>query len=116
MSYLLRIILITGAILSMIFMLKKIRQAKLKIEYIVFWTFFSIVLVVMGVFPGLFYAISDFLGFQSPISMIYLAIIFALIMKLFFTTIQISQLENKVDSLTQQIAIHDKVSKDKTKL
>ena len=115
MSYVLRILLVVGAILSMFFMLKKIRQAKLKIEYIVFWTFFSFVLVLMGLFPELFYIISDFLGFQSPISMIYLAIIFALIVKLFFTTIQISQLENKVDRLAQQIAIDSKIDKDRPK-
>ena len=47
--------------------------------------------------------------------MIYLAIIFALIVKLFFTTIQISQLENKVDNLTQQIAIDSKIDKDRPK-
>ena len=37
MPYLLRILLIIGAFLLMFFMLKKIRQAKLKIEYIIFW-------------------------------------------------------------------------------
>lgn len=113
MSFFLRILLIIGAISLLVFMLKRIRQAKLKIEYTVFWIAFSSILVLMGIFPEVFYWISDMIGFQSPISMIYLIIIFVLIVKLFFTTIQISQLENKIDSLTQQIAINRKMDQEK---
>lgn len=112
MSGLLRIMLIVSAVLLLLFMLNKIRQAKMKIEYTVFWILFSSILIVMGCFPKIFYAISEFIGFQSPISMIYLIIIFVLIVKSFFTTIHVSQLENKIDSLVQQIAIERKLDKD----
>lgn len=111
----LRVILIIGAVLLMIFMLKRIRQSKLKIEYTIFWIVFSAILVVMGLFPKVFYRISDFFGFQSPINMIYLVILFVLIVKMFFMTIQISQLENKIDSLTQQVAIDRKDDNDRRK-
>lgn len=113
MSIYLRILLIVGALLLMGFMLKRIRQSKLKIEYTIFWIAFSGILVLMGIFPELFYWISDLIGFQSPISMVYLVIIFVLIVKMFFMTIQISQLENKIDSLTQQVAIDRKIDSDK---
>ena len=113
MSSYLRILLIVGALLLMGFMLKRIRQSKLKIEYTIFWIAFSGILVLMGIFPELFYWISDLIGFQSPISMVYLVIIFVLIVKMFFMTIQISQLENKIDSLTQQVAIDRKIDSDK---
>lgn len=112
MSAFLRIILVVGAVCLLVFMLKRIRQAKLKIEYTVFWILFSSVLVLMGIFPKVLYVISNKIGFQSPINMIYLVIIFILIVKLFFTTIQISQLENKIDSLVQQIAIDKKIDDD----
>lgn len=112
MSIYLRILLIVGALLLMGFMLKRIRQSKLKIEYTIFWIAFSGILVLMGIFPELFYWISDLIGFQSPISMVYLVIIFVLIVKMFFMTIQISQLENKIDSLTQQVAIDRKNDSD----
>lgn len=112
MSYLLRIALIVGAVCVMVFMINRIRQAKLKIEYIVFWIAFSVVLVIMGVFPQLFYAISALVGFQSPVNMVFLVIIFVLIVKLFYTTIQISQLENKIDSLAQEMAVKQKIEKD----
>ncbi|GFI36506.1 DUF2304 domain-containing protein [Lachnospiraceae bacterium 50-23] len=112
MSGFLRILLVIGAVLLMIFMVRRIRQSKLKIEYSIFWIIFSGVLVVMGSFPQFFYVVSKLLGFQSPINMIYLVIIFILIMKLFLMSIQISDLETKVDSLVQQIAIDEKLDLD----
>ena len=115
MSGILRVLLIIRAIVMLVFMLNKIRQSKMKIEYIGFWIAFASVLVIMGVFPEVFYLISKLLGFQSPISMVYLIIIFILIMKLFFMTIQVSQLENKIDSLVQETAIDRKMDIDKNR-
>lgn len=112
MSAFLRVILVIGAMAMLLFMLKRIRYAKLKIEYTVFWIVFAAILVLMGVFPKLFYAIANLVGFQSPISMVFLIIIFVLIVKMFFMTIQISHLENKIDSLVQQIAIDRKSDND----
>lgn len=113
MSGLLRILLIVSAVLMLLFMLRKIRQSKLKIEYTVFWIFFASILTIMGIFPKVFYKISDFIGFQSPISMVFLVVIFVLIVRMFFMTIQISQLENKIDNLVQQIAIDRKTDQDR---
>lgn len=112
MSVYIRVMLIIGAIALLAFMLRKIRQSKLKIEYIIFWLTFSVILVIMGIFPQAVSWISNLLGFQAPINLVFLAMIFVLIVKLFFNTIQISALENKVDSLTQQIAIDRKIDKD----
>ena len=112
MSGALRILMIVGALFLMVFMIKRIRKAKVKIEYTVFWIIFSGILVLMGIFPQVFFWVSGLLGFQAPINMIYLVIIFVLIVKLFLTSVQISQLENKVDSLTQQVAIDRKVDKE----
>ena len=79
MSGALRILMILGAVFLMVFMNKIIRQAKVKIEYTVFWIIFSGILVLMGIFPQLFYWVSELLGFQAPINMIYLVFIFVLI-------------------------------------
>lgn len=112
MSVLIRVLLVISAVLMLVFMLKKIRQAKLKIEYMIFWIVFSVILVFMGIFPKGLYLISDFLGFQAPINMVYLVIIFVLIVKMFFMTLQISQLEHKIEALAQQIAIDRKIDKE----
>lgn len=115
MSVLIRILLIISAALMLVFMLKRIRHAKLKIEYTIFWITFASILVVMGIFPGILYNISYLLGFQSPISMVFLVIIFVLIIKMFFMTLQMSQLEYKIDALAQQIAIDSKIDKEEKK-
>lgn len=47
--------------------------------------------------------ISGLIGFQVPINMAYLVIIFVLIVELFITSVEISRLENKVDCLAQQV-------------
>ena len=112
MSIYIRVLLLIGAVLMLAFMLKKIRQSKLKIEYIIFWLAFSTLLVFMGIFPQVVSWISKSLGFQAPINLVFLLIIFVLIINLFFNTLQISALENKVDSLTQQIAIERKIDRD----
>lgn len=112
MSVYIRVLLIMGAIVLLGFVLKKIRQAKLKIEYTIFWMVFSAVLVFMGIFPHVLTKVAEVLGFQSPVNMVYLIVIFVLIVKLFYNTLQISMLENKIDSLAQQIAIARKKDKD----
>ena len=112
MSVYIRILLIVGAVMLLGFMLKKIRMSKLKIEYTVFWIGFASILVIMGVFPGVLTWIAGVLGFQSAVNMVYLIILFVLIVKLFYNTIQISTLENKVDNLTQQIAIDRKLDQE----
>lgn len=111
MSIILRIILIIGAISLFFFMVKKIRQSKMKIEHTIFWLIFSVVLVVMGLFPQIVYVISKWLGFQAPVNMVFLVIIFILILKNFFATLQISHLENKIDNLVQAVAIDKKIHK-----
>ncbi len=108
----LRIMMVIGAALLMAFMIRKICQSKLKIEYSIFWIAFSGMLVIMGIFPQLFYFISELLGFQAPIHLIYLVIIFILTVKLVSTSIQISGLETKVDNMVQQIVIEMRLNKE----
>ena len=48
-----RIVLIVVSLLSTYYILKKIRQSKLQIEYAIFWIVFAGVLVIISVFPRL---------------------------------------------------------------
>ena len=115
MGGVLRILLIMSAVLLFLYMIKKIRQAKLKIEHTIFWLLFAVILIIMGIFPQIVYVVSSCIGFQTPVNMVFLMIIFVLIVKNFLSTLEISHLENKVDNLAQQIAIEKKVQKDEYK-
>lgn len=100
-----RILLVIGSLATMLFMLRRIRKAQVQIEDSVFWLLFSAALLVISIWPQIIYRISYMLGFQSPMSMVYLLIIFVLLIKQFFMTLRISQLDAKVRSLVQTVAL-----------
>lgn len=105
MSLTLRIILIVVSLLTTAFMIRKIRQSKVQIEDTLFWFFFSLLLVVISVFPGIPAFFATLFGVASPVNFIFLFIIFLLLVKLFYNTLRISQLDNKLKILTQKTAI-----------
>ena len=101
-------LLILGAILMTYFILKKIRQSKLQIEYAIFWIIFSGILLIFSVFPFLVALVTRLIGMELPVNFICLLFILILILKAFFQTIETSALENKVRNLTQRLAIEEK--------
>lgn len=103
---LIRICLIVGSLLSAVFVLRKVRQAKVQIEDTIYWLFFSTVLLVLAIFPGIAAWASRLLGFQSPINFVYLVIIFLLLARQFFLSIRISQMDSRLRMLTEQVALN----------
>ena len=101
-------LLIFGAILMTYFILKKIRQSKLQIEYAIFWIIFSGILLIFSIFPFLVAMMTRAIGMELPVNFIFLLFILILILKAFFQTIETSALENKVRNLTQRLAIEEK--------
>ena len=108
MSIGIRTILICISFMTMGYMINKIRQSELEIEYSLFWIAFSLLLIFMSVFPYTVYWLTDIIGLQSPINLVYLGIIFILLLKNFSTTLQISKLENRLKTLVQEIALRNK--------
>ena len=101
-------LLIFGAILMTYYILKRIRQSKLQIEYAIFWIVFSGILLVFSIFPFLVALLTRMIGMELPVNFIFLFFILILILKAFFQTIETSALENKVKNLTQRLAIEEK--------
>lgn len=112
MSIGLRVILISISIMTMVYMLRKIKQSKLQIEYSIFWIFFSFILIVISIFPQIVYWMTNLIGIQSPVNLVFLVIIFILIMKNFMMTLEISENQNKIRELTQYIALEKKENND----
>jgi hypothetical protein len=108
MSGILRILLITGAIFNLGFVLIQIRKNKLKIEDSIFWFFLSFILIVLALFPGIVELAANFIGIQSPVNLLYLIVLFVVLTKLFSLTIRISKADEKIKELTQTIGIWDK--------
>ena len=108
MSPVFQVLLIFGAILMTYYILKRIRQSKLQIEYAIFWIIFSVILLVFSLFPFLVAMLTRMIGMELPVYFIFLFFILILILKAFFQTIETSALENKVRNLTQRLAIEEK--------
>lgn len=108
MTLVFRMILIVVSLLTTYYILKRIRQSKLQIEYAIFWIIFSGVLIVFSLFPWLVSMFTRLIGMQLPVNFIFMLFIFVLMVKLFLMTIELSTLENKVKDLTQEIALAEK--------
>ena len=103
-----RIILIIVSLLTMSFMLRKIRQAKVQIEAARFWVIVALILVVFSLCPAVADACARLLGIYSTPNFLVLFMIFLLMVKVFSMTLQVSQLESKQKELVQKIALAQK--------
>ena len=113
MTVILRWVLIIVSILLTFFVLRKIRQSKVKIEDSIFWVMFALMMVVFSIFPGLADILSDFVGTYSTSNFIFMFVIFILLEKVFFLSLKISQLESRVTELIQQMALDRKEDADR---
>ncbi|MBQ4529132.1 MAG: DUF2304 domain-containing protein [Lachnospiraceae bacterium] len=112
MGFILRIILIIASLITTLYILRRIRHAKLQIEYAIFWLIFAGMLSIISIFPNLMIRLTRAVGMQSPINCVFLLVIFTLMIKLFMQTIEHSQLEDKLKQLTQRLAIEEKLREE----
>lgn len=112
MSIALRALLIGVSLVTFFYMIRKIRHSKLQIEFAIFWILFSLLILLISIFPGIVHFFVRLLKIQSPVNFVYLCIIFILIIKVFMMTIEISDLQYKIKELTQKIAIDNKEEGD----
>ena len=108
MTVIFRVILVIVSILTMAFMMRKIRQAKVQIEAALFWVIMALILVVFSLFPAVADACAHLLGIYSTPYFLFLFMIFLLIVKVFGMTLQMSQMESRQKELVQRIALDQK--------
>ena len=88
-------------------MIRFLRKAKVQIDDMIFWLFFSVALIVLAAVPQIAHWAANLIGVISPVNLIYLVIIFVLLLKIFSMSIKFSQLESKLKSLTQELAVKE---------
>lgn len=107
-----RIVLIIVSVITLIGIVRKIRNAKVQIESSIFWIGFSALLLILSIFPKIAEMVTELLGIYSTVNFIFLFVIFVLLLNQFFNSLKISQLENKIKELTQEIAVRELRKKD----
>ena len=107
MSISLRVILVLISVLNLLNIIRKIRKFKLQIEYAIFWVLFSVLLIVLALIPEISIYLAEWIGVRSPVNMVFLVVIFVLLLKTFYMTLEISQLQYKLQELVQRLALQD---------
>ena len=107
MSWAMRVLLIIGSVITAFYVLKKIRRSRMRTEDSLFWLFFALILVILGVFPGIAIGVSEWIGVQSPANLVFLVVIFLLIVRVFMMDQQLSKLRQQVTNTMQRVAIDE---------
>ena len=105
MTVTLRIFLIIASLLTVIWILRKIRKMKVKMEDAIFWLIFSALIIILAIFPEISYWLSKILGIESPANLVFLFVKCLLLEKIFTLSIITSQLEEKVSILSAEVAL-----------
>ena len=107
MSLLFSATLLIGALLTFWLILRKIRKAEVAIADSTFWFLFALSLVLMGVFRDIPFFFADIFGIESPANFVFVYVIAVLVIREFYSTVEVSQLRAKVRSLVQNEALDD---------
>mgnify|MGYP002580666156 CR=1 FL=1 len=105
MTLSLRIVLIVASLLTLLFISKKVRSSKVKVEDSIFWFCFAGVLLLVSIFPQIFDFLAEITGVYSTVNFVFLLFIFVLLIQVFNLSMRISRADTKIKELTQQLAI-----------
>lgn len=105
MTVTLRIVLIFVSLVTLLFVMRKVRSSKIRLEDSMAWILFSGVLFALSVFPGIFDFLAELAGVYSTVNFVFLFFIFVLLVLCFNLNMRVSQADTKIKELTQLLAI-----------
>lgn len=109
MSLLFFATLLISALLIFWLILRKIRRSEVTIADSTFWFLFALSLVLMGVFRQIPFFFAGIFGIESPANFVFAYVIAVLILREFYSTVEISQLRARVRGLAQKEALRKMV-------
>ncbi len=112
MSATLRIFLIVCSVLSVIYTARKIQKAQLNIDDSIYWIVMSILLLLMSIFPQAVEWAANLFGFMGVVNFVFFFMIFAVIIKLFQVSIDLSVSKHRLNLLIQKIALLNKEAEE----
>lgn len=105
MSEKLQFILIIAAIIFFLFVIVVTNKKKMNFNYTMMWIVFSIIILILAIFPNITIGFSNMIGIEIPTNALYLVFIFALIVINLFLSMEVSKSNDKIITLTQEIAL-----------
>lgn len=108
MSVMLRIVLLITAAFSALWIIYRIRNAKVRLEDTLFWIATAVILLILGLFPQVSFEAASMLGIQSPSNFVFLVMICLLFEKLLTMSIIHSQMQDKYVTMAAEMALRCK--------
>ena len=105
MNVSLKIALIVIVLIYIFCILKAVKKKNMRIGYLIFWSITGVILIISLLIPNLVENISNLLGFEMPINMIFSIAIFIILYLIFDLTNLISQEQRKNTMLIQEISL-----------
>ncbi|MBS5115386.1 MAG: DUF2304 domain-containing protein [Erysipelotrichaceae bacterium] len=113
MTITLKIVLILCSLITLLFVVRKIRKSQLRIEDAVVWILGAVFLLFISIFSSFMDYLAIKLGFLSTVNFVFFFFIGFLILIVFNQTIKISQLNEKIKNLNHYIALKEKKEEEK---
>lgn len=108
MTIRIQIILIILTIMFLVYLIRKIKKSKMTTDFATVWILFGMSLIFIAVLPQTIYFLSNLLGVASPMNALFIILIFLLLCLIFYLSMKISTLENKLSDLIQKEGIYRK--------
>ena len=112
MNTLLRVVLMIASVLVAIFILLRIRKKHLNIDDAMYWLFFSLLILVLGIFPDIAEWAANLIGVDAASNFVFLVMIFLILIKLFYVCIDLSIQKQRLTRLIQRLALMNKEMRD----
>lgn len=96
------IVLCLGLVVSLLHLL---RTRRIREKYAAVWIVLTLAVVVIGVFPGLAFWLSDLVGVQSPANLVFALASLVLLAVCIQLSTEVSALEEETRTLAEEIAL-----------
>ena len=111
----LRIGLLIVAILVFVLIIISVARKYLNIKYSIVWLLWSLLSLIMAIFPESFYSLANILGIELPVNAVFLIMIALLYALVFYLYIMITKHNEEIIKLTYEISSLKKQLEEKNK-
>jgi len=108
MNTTLQIFFITCILIFILLILQNLREKKINVKYSLVWLLSAGGLLILALFPPLVEKLGNFVGIAAPASTVFVFAGIFMLITIFTLTVIVSELTNKLISLTQHLAIMEK--------
>lgn len=105
MNIILRVALIIIMIIYLAIIVKAVKKKNMRINYLIFWIIIGIFLFIALLFPDLITIISNVVGFEVPLNMIFSVAIFIVLYFIHELMTLVSKEEKKNTLLIQEVSL-----------